>query len=328
MNGERRLRLIHAVLIATLLVPSLCLAQADQDQSTSAPPQQEAPAAPQPPAPPTVGPTALVGLQARSTPFGVVSSLGISLGYQFTPHVIFDIGLPITYVRSQFSLVTTADWQTDTLLGDPFLDGCYARTVSGVDYLTVVTVAIPASNPRRVYSTGRVGVDWFNHMQSAKPIMGFTPFLNAGAGSKSVDRYYMPRPYALSRLYESQGFISDFEGGLSYAIHHDYHVGASLYALRPGGHQKVFSKLITPGSSVVGDGHFGRVWDSAFETIGNSEIDRDNGFSGWVEITRFKNVNLQFGYTHSVHYRFDSATFAVTFDATQAIRQITGQTGK
>jgi hypothetical protein len=326
MNGERRLRLIHAVLIATLLFPSLCLAQADQDQSTSTPPQQEA-QAPQP-ATPTVGPTALVGLQARSTPFGVVSSLGISLGYQFTEHLTFDIGLPIYYVRSQYSLVTTSDWETDTLLGDPFLDGRYSRKVSGANYLTVVTVSFPASNPQRVYSTGRVGVDWFNHVQSAKPIMGFTPFLNAGAGSKSVERYYMPRPYSLSRPYETQGFISDFEGGFSYRIHRDYSIGASMYALVPSGGQKVFSKLITPNSAVVGDGHYGRVWDSAFETMGSSEIDRDNGYSGWVEITRFKSVNFQFGYTHSVHYRFDSATFAVTFDGTTAIRELTGQTGR
>jgi hypothetical protein len=326
MNGERRLRLIHAVLIATFLFPSLCLAQADQDQSTSTAPEQEA-QAPQPAALP-VGPTALVGLQARSTPFGVVSSLGISLGYQFTDHVTFDIGLPIIYTRSRYSLVTTSDWQTDTLLGDPFLDGRYARKISGANVLSVVTVAFPASNPQRVYSTGRVGVDWFNHIQSAKPLKGFTPFLNAGAASKSIDRYYMPRPYSLSRLYESQGFISDFEGGLSYRIHHDYSVGASLYALVPAGSQKVFSKLITPDSAVVGDGYHGRVWDSAFKTIGGAEIDRDNGYSGWVEITRFKNVNFQFGYTHSVHYRYDSATIAVTFDGTSAIRELTGRTGR
>lgn len=320
------MRLIHAVLIATLLFPSLCLAQADQDQSTTTPPGQEA-QAPQP-ATPTVGPTALVGLQARSTTFGVVSSLGISLGYQFTQHLTFDIGLPIIYTRSRYSLVTTSDWETDTLLGDPFLDGRYARTIAGASVLSVVTVAFPASNPQRVFSTGRVGVDWFNHVQSTKPLKGITPFVNAGAASKSIDRYYMPRPYSLSRLYESQGFISDFEGGFSYRIHHDYSVGASLYALAPAGSQKVFSKLVAPGSVVVGDGHYGRVWDSAFETMGSSEINRDNGYSGWVEITRFKNVNFQFGYTHSVHYRFDSATLAVTFDGTTAIRELTGQTGR
>ena len=46
--------------------------------------------------------------------------------------------------------------------------------------------------------------------------------------------------------------------------------------------------------------------------------------SGWVEITRFKNVDLQLAYTHSIHYRLDFATVVVTFDATLPLRQLTG----
>jgi hypothetical protein len=320
MNGERMLRLFQTVLIATLLFASLGLAQTDQGAAATPPAQQQAQL--------TVGPTAFVGIQGRSTSLGVISSLDVNLGYQFTPHVSADIGLPIFYVRSPYALVTTHDWETNTLLGDPYLDARYTRTFSGVDFMSVVTLAVPAKTPARVFTTGRFGVDWFNHLSSAKPLKGITPFINFGAASKTVDRYIMPRPYSLSRPYESQGFMGDVEGGLSYRIRRFYNVGASMYAMLPGGRQKVFSKIITPGSSVVGDGNYNRVWDKAFETIGSSDIARDNGYSAWVEVTRFKNVNMQFGVTHSVRYRFDSATIAFTFDATTGLRELTGTTGR
>jgi hypothetical protein len=319
MNGERILRLFHTVLIATLMFASLGFAQTDQNSSTAPEPQQ---------AQISVGPTAFVNVQGRYSSLGMVSSFDFNLGYQFTEHVSADMGLPFLYVRTHYALVTTSDWQTTTLLGDPYLDARYTRKISGVDFMSVLTLSIPASSPARVFSTGRIGLDWFNHLSSAKPFKGITPFLNVGAGSKTVDRYFMPRPYSLSRPYESQGLMGDFEGGLSFRIRHYYNVGGSMYAMVPGGPQKVFSRILTPGSSVVGDGSFNRVWDKAFETIGPSDIARDNGYSAWVEVTRFKNVNLQVGVTHSVRYRFDSATLSVTFDATTGLRELTGQTGK
>lgn len=313
------MRSFHAVLIATLLVPCLGLAQTDQNQPAPPPAKDEKV---------TVGPTAFVQAQARSTSLGAVSSFDSNLGYQLTEHISMDIGLPLYYVRSPHSLVTTRDWQTITLLGDPYIDARYSRALPGASFTSVLTVTFPPAKPARVFSTGRVGVDSFNHLESKKPIKGITPFLNAGAASQTVNRYYMPRPYSLSRPFESLGFVADFEGGLSYRIHHDYHLGASMYALAPSGHQKVFSKIIVPGSSVVGDGNHKRFFDSAFETVGNSDIARDNGYSGWLQITRFRNINLQIGFTHSIHYRLDSATLVVTFDGTEALRVVTGQTGK
>jgi hypothetical protein len=319
MNMERILRLFHAVLIVTLLIPSLGFAQTDQNQPTPPAPKEEAV---------TVGPTAFVEVQGSRSSLGIVTNLDTSLGYQLTKHITMDIGLPIFYVRSPFALVTTHDWETNTLLGDPYLDVRYSRTFSGAKVTSILTGTFPASGQNRVFTTGRVGVDLFNHIESKKALMGFKPFLNAGAANQTINRYYFPRPYSLARPFQSLGFIADFEGGLSYRIHHDYNLGASMYALEPGGHQKVFSRLITPGSSVVGDGSFNRLFDSAFETIGTSVIAHDNGYSGWLEITRFRNVNLQFGFTHSVHYRLDTASLAVTFDATTALRELTGQTGK
>ncbi len=314
--------------MAALLFPCLGLAQEDQNQ-----PQEQAPAAEQTetqaqPTTPTVGPTAFVQLQGARSSLGVITTLDINLGYQLTEHWSGDVGLPIFYVRSPHSLIRSADWETDTLLGEPYLDMRYTRNLPGLKFESVMTGTAPVSSPTRVFSTGRFGVDWFNHFEANKSLMGVTPFLNMGAASHSAERFYMPRPYTTGRPYETLGFISDFEGGLAYRFFKDYQVGGSFYALVPAGPQKMYSRIVVPGSGIVGDGHHNRYFDSAFETIGPSSIAKDNGYSGWAEITHFKNVDIQLGYTRSVHYHYDSASLAIKFNATQLIRVVTGQTGK
>jgi hypothetical protein len=213
-----------------------------------------------------------------------------------------------------------------TLLAEPYVAVHYTATRSGASITSVLTGTIPAADSIRIFSTGRFGVDWFNHIEPEEATFkGFKPFLNAGASNGSVNRFYMPRPYTIARPYQTLGFMGDFEGGGTYQFHKNYKIGASAYAIVPAGPQKVFSRLVTPGSNVVGDSNHGRVFYSAFETKGDSTIDRDNGYSGWLEVTSARNVTLQIGYTRSVKYALDSVTWAVTLDATALIRTITGR---
>ncbi len=330
MNGDGILRPLNAILIAALLFPCLGLAQQDQTPPQD---QQQAPEAEQTETQPqaqtlTVGPTAFVQLQGANSTLGLITTIDVNLGYQLTEHWAGDVGLPIFYIRSPHSLITTADWETDTLLGEPYLDFRYSRTLPGLKYESVMTGTFPPSSTIRVFSTGRFGVDWFNHLEPKKSVLGVTPFVNFGAANHSAERFYMPRPYSTGRPYETLGFISDFEGGLGYRFLKDYQIGGSFYALVPGGPQKMFSRIVVPGSGIVGDGHHNRYFDSAFETIGPSSIAKDNGYSGWAEITHFKNVDIQVGYTRSVHYHYDSASLAIKFNATQLFRLVTGTTGK
>jgi hypothetical protein len=330
MNGDGILRLLNAILIAALLFPCLGFAQEDQTQPEQQPSAEAKATAPAPAEeqPLTVGPTAYVEIQGARSSLGVITSLDINLGYQLTEHWSGDVGLPIYYYRSPHSLVTTSDWETDTLLGEPYIDFRYSRTLSGLKFESVLTGTFPPSSTIRVFSTGRFGVDWFNHFEPKKSLLGVTPFLNLGAASQTISRYYMPRPYSIGRPYQTLGFMGDFEGGLSYRFLKDYQVGGSFYALVPGGPQKMFSRIVIPGSAVVGDGNHNRFFDAAFETIGPSSIAKDNGYSAWAEITHFKNVEIQLGYTHSVHYRYDTASVAIKLNATELIREVTGTTGK
>jgi hypothetical protein len=322
MNGDWILRSLNAILIAVLLFPCLGFAQEDQTQTEQ---PAEAPAAEQTL---MVGPTAFVELQGARSSLGVITTLDINVGYQLTEHWSGDVGLPIFYVRSPHSLITNSDWETDTLLGDPYLDFRYSTTFSGLKFESVLTGTAPLSSPIRVFSTGRFGVDWFNHLEPKKSLRGVTPFLNLGGANQTVSRYYMPRPYSIGRPYQTLGFMGDVEGGLSFRFLKDYQVGGSFYALVPGGPQKMFSRIVVPGSGIVGDGSHYRYFDSAFETIGPSSIAKDNGYSGWAEITHFKNVDIQIGYTRSVHYHYDSASLAIKFNANELIKEVTGQTGK
>lgn len=259
------------------------------------------------------GPVAFEQVQGTYTSLGAVGILNTNLGYGFSPHFTADIGLPIMFTRSPFPLVTNKDWRYTTwVIGEPYLDFRYTTSHFGANITSILTGTAPVSSTRRIFSTGRFGVDWYNHIEHN--FKGFTPFVNAGVSNGTVNRFILPRPYTLARPYQTLGFMSDFEGGASFTVLHHFTIGASAYALEPAGSQKVFSRLISPDSLLVGDGNHNRVFDHAFETVGTSQIDRDNGYSGWVEIGRVKNMTLQVGATHSVRYAYDSVSIMLNFD--------------
>ena len=117
----------------------------------------------------------------------------------------------------------------------------------------------------KTYSNGRMAVDWFNHLDRNYQILNydvtFTPFLNFGAGTGTVDRQVMPRPYELARPYETLGYIGNGEVGGAFTIKKDYRLEGSAYGLSPVGPQKVYSRLVSPDNLLGGDGHHNRFWD-------------------------------------------------------------------
>ncbi len=269
----------------------------------------------------TTGPTAFAQVGGTLSNLGGVYNAGIGVGYNITKHFGGDIGFTLYTVQSPFSIVTTHDWRWTTLVGDPFIDLRYTTKRYGMDMTTILTGTAPVSGAKRVFSTGRFGVDWFNHIDTH--FMGFTPFLNFGAANETVDRYVLPRPFDIARPYQSYGFISDFEAGTNFTILKHYSVGASAYALVPAGPQKLFSRLVAPDSSVSGDANHFRYWNNVFETKGNSTIARDNGYSGWVQVARIKNLKVQVGYTYSIHYALGTAFVLLRFNGTSLIRFLT-----
>jgi len=342
---ERKVRSFHATLFAILLLLP-CVSVAQQEPEPAAEPSEQA-------LPRETGPTAFVQLQGSSTTLGLVGTGAVDLGYNLTKHLGGDVGLPFYFVRDPFSLVTTKDWRYWTLWGPPYVDVHYTTTKFGVDITSVLTGTIPITNTRRIFTTGRFGADWFNHLEHS--FSSVTPFVNLGAANGSVERYFMPRPYSMGRPYETFGFIADGEAGASFKLPKFFRgasIGASVWGLLPAGPQKVYSKFISPDSLLAGDGQHYRYFDALFETTqpvqmpgvqalvgsgtyagctlantavtckgGLSSIARDNGYSAWVEVGHLHNVTVQIGYTRSIHYALDSLTVMLNFNATSLIRK-------
>ncbi|MBZ5671259.1 MAG: hypothetical protein LAO04_16200 [Acidobacteriia bacterium] len=315
-KGTREVRPIYTLLLVTLLMAHLGAAQSTPDQQAPAPEKQPSP----------TGPTAFAQFAVNSTPLGAVAAWDFNLGYNFTSHIGADAGLPIYTVRSPFSLVTNKDWRYTTIIGTPYLDVRYTTTRYGLNVTSILTGAF-GLNSTRTFSTGRTVADWYNHVDHQFKVTGssltFTPFLNFGGGNGSFDRVVMARPYNIARLYESLGFIGNGEVGGTIKLRRNYGIGGSAYAFQPVGPQKVFSRLVSPDSLLASNGSHGRYFDAAFETIGPSKIARDNGYSAWLEVTRFRNLSIEVSYTRSVHYAYDSAFIMLKYDLTSLLRNLT-----
>ncbi len=298
-----------------------------------------------------MGPTAYVEFQGSRSHLGVVMAEDTNLGYNLTEHFGGDIGLPVLFVRTKFSLVNNHDWNWTTLMGQPYIDLRYTNTRGGLRYTSVLTGTAPVASSVRIFGTGRAGGDWFNHIEPEHSFGGLKPFVNFGLSNGTFDNYYMPRPYSMARPYQTLGALGDGEVGLTYAINRGvplpsipgiHHIpgirgftphiaprgitlGASAYGLLPEGTQKIFSRLITPGSSVVGDESRGRYFYGQFEATGPSSIARDNGYSGWIELTRVRAIDVQIAYTRSVKYGNDTVSLMIKLDFTPLIRFVTGR---
>ena len=315
-EGTKQVRTIYKLLLVALV--TLSAANLSRAQSSTAQPTQASNAEN------ATGPTAFAQFVFNRSNLGSLYNEGIGIGYNFTQHLGGDVGFTLLTVQSPFSIVTNHDWRWTTLMGDPFLDVRYTTQRYGLNFTSILTGTAPLSSAERVYSTGRFGVDWFNHVETH--YKGFSPFVNFGAANGTVDRYVLPRPYDVARPYQTLGFISDFEGGASYTLLRYYSVGASAYALLPAGSQKVFSRLVSPNSPVAGDANHHRVWNNVFESVGNSSLTRDNGYSGWLNIARIKylkNLDVQIGYTYSIHYAFGTAFVMLRFNGTSLFRTLT-----
>jgi len=284
--------------------------------------------------------------QGQRSNLGVVMCQVTDVGYNLTEHFGGDFGLPVIFVRTKFTLTTDHDWEWTTLWGSPYVDLHYTNARAGARFITVLTGTFPLSSQERTFTTGRAGVDWYNHIEPDKPLP-IKPFVNFGISNGTVDRFYLPRPYTIIRPYQTLGGLGDGEVGATIVLRrgisaphlphipHTPHIGlggitaeglefgGSVYGLLPVGSQKVFSRLVAPGSAVVGDQDHGRYFYGQFETKGDSSIARDNGYSAWLEITRLRGLDLQISYTRSIHYATDTVGLVLKIDATSLIRFLT-----
>jgi hypothetical protein len=333
-KGIREVRPIYTFLLVALLMAQFGMAQATPGQKPAAPDKTASASADSD----ATGPTAFVQVEGNHFNMGTVVTYNFDVGYKFNAHVSADIGLPLYTVRTPFSVIATRDWRTTTIIGTPYIDIRYDTKHNGTNITSILTGA-GGFNSVKTFSDGRMTVDWFNHFDRNYQVLNydavFSPFLNFGAGTGTVDRQVMSRPYELARPYETLGNIGNGEVGGAFTIKKYYRLEGSAYGLSPIGPQKVFSRLVSPDSllgDTLGAGHHNRFWDEFFETggeyiniygAGPSRIARDNGYGAYLEINKYKNVTVQLGYTMSVHYDYGSAFIQLRYNFTGILRNLT-----
>ena len=228
------MRLIYTFLLVAFLMAQFGMAQATPDQKP-APPEKTTSSTG---SADVTGPTAFVQIEGNHFNMGTVLTYDFDIGYRFNSHVSADIGLPLYSTRTPFSIISTADWRDTTIIGAPYIDIRYDTKHNKTNITTMLTGA-GGINMVKTYSDGRMTVDWFNHFDRNYQILNydavFTPFLNFGAGTGTVDRQVMARPYELARPYETLGYIGNGEAGAAFTIKKNYRLEGSALRPLPGG---------------------------------------------------------------------------------------------
>ena len=257
-----------------------------------------------------------------------VFDLNSSVGYNFTQHWGADLGVPFEFVTSTSTTTTTSGGgngasntssnTTSSLnsIGNVFTDLRYSAKSDVVDYNSLLMGSAPTGSKTNGISTGRATVGWNNHLEHEFRFL--TPFIEAGFGNSVMDTRLNHRPFT------TLGFVSQFAGGTSIDLGHNFSIGASLYDVLPSGQQKLYSKLVARGiGKAVGKGNHGRAYELAAETVGTSSLTRDNGDSAWVEYSPGA-LDFQVGYTHSVHYAYNTFAFSAGVNLGKLMRKASG----
>jgi hypothetical protein len=241
-----------------------------------------------------------------------VLDLNSSVGYNFTKNWGADVGVPFTFVSASTSSTTTTTGTTGKAaggstslnsVGNVFADLRFNAKGSVANYSSTITVGAPTGSTKHGVSTGRPNYGWNNHVEH--DFDRLTPFIEAGFSNGLTDTKLFHRPFT------SLGFVSQFAGGTTIDLGHDFSLGGSLYDVLPSGTQKVFSKLVSKtNGQAAGKGTHGRSWELAAETVGDSSLTRDNGGSVWFDYSPGA-FDFQVGYTHSVHYALDTVAFSL-----------------
>lgn len=233
--------------------------------------------------------------RASTSDSGQFAAIDTDLGYDFSRHVGMDVGVPVYFIRPT---VAGEVHQWDNQLGDPYADIRFTADNHTLNYATIITTSIPA-HATGAFSTGHVGIDWFNHFDH--PISRFRPFVNAGVANGIINTAQLSQPFRLFHLLRTSGFIAEGEGGTDFKVWRSTRVGGSFYALEPGGTQTLAGQPVTSGTV----------------TPTAALLTHDRGVSAWVRLLSSRYVYTQVGYNHSLKLDQDAATVTIGFDVTR-----------
>jgi hypothetical protein len=256
-------------------------------------------------------------ISGSGSAIGLITKFDTSAGYQFNRYLAAEAGVPVYSVNPSRMASQVTGVRAESGIGDAYMDLRLSLLNALVNFTSLLTVAAPTGDKTAGFSTGHVTYDWSNLFdRSFGPV---TPFVNLGIANAVTDTPFFIRPFS------SYGFVAHVEGGASYKLWRRASAGASLYAIEPSGQQTVYSRLIPASSRNAGAGNGGRGRRGVFETsavaVGNAEIARDHGFSGWFTLRASRYARFEIGYSRSVEYALNSVFFGTDFNLSPLFRR-------
>jgi hypothetical protein len=240
--------------------------------------------------------------EGSSNTLGQVMKFDTSAGYNFSRFWGVDLGIPVYVVRASTSTsTTTTPVSSGNGIGDAHVDLRLTVNNPLLNFGSTLIGRAPTGSTSLGMSTGRATFEWDNHFD--RSFLGLQPFANAGVANSISDTHFFVRPFT------TLGMVALLEGGATYKVFHLASVGASLYADEPWGQQKVYSKLVSRTTLMVGSRR--QPFANVAETVGSAALARDNGFSAWVGASPIPYLDLEVGYTRSVHYDLNTVSFGV-----------------
>ena len=243
--------------------------------------------------------TSYVQFAGTSNSDGQVYKLDPSVGYNFSGHFGMDVGIPVYFVRASS---TTAGTTSTNGIGNPYLDVRVKYLNPLFNFGSVLTGYAPAGDSKKGLSTGRGTFDWTNHFD--RSFSSLTPFAEVGIANTITDSLLFERPFT------TFGFNTHLQGGVKYSLWKIFSVGASGYDILPTGQQTVFSK-VQGGSSNSASSSHKPVFLNNQQTTGTADIAHDDGFSTWIEAKPGSVLDMELGFTRSIHYDLNSVSFNI-----------------
>lgn len=174
-----------------------------------------------------------------------------------------------------------------------------------LNYAASLTGSAPTGDTKKGLSTGHATFDWDNRMDH--DLGRLTPFADAGLANSVSDTRFFKRPFT------SYGNVAHFEAGTDVDLSHSFSLTLSAYDLAPWGTQTVISRLVSQGAT-GNAGQHGRVFEQNHVTTGTTSLTQDNGYTIGLSVSPKPYLDLEIGYTRSVHYALNTVSFGVGFN--------------
>jgi hypothetical protein len=251
-------------------------------------------------------------IEGDSNSDGQIVIWSSSATYRFNQHFSATVGIAIYFDRASSS---TAGTVTSSGIGNVFASVRAGWKKPLLNYATSLTGAAPSGDTKKGLSTGHATFDWDNRIDHDASI--FAPFVDLGVANSVTDTRFFLRPFT------SYGNLAHFEGGTDVDLSHSFRLTLSAYDIAPWGTQTIFSRVVAAGSpGKSGNVTHGRAFENNHMTTGGADLARDNGFTAGVSFSPRPYLDLDLGYTRSVHYALNSISFGVGLNVSSLFGKI------